>query len=309
MNVTIIGAGLAGSTAAALLKDRHNVRVFERNAKPAGMLDDTLGIQWYGPRAFHTDDEAVWRFITQFADFKPFDLRVHSDINGRLIELPLRPESGVTKDESESIFRIYSEKAWGRPFNQLPDFIKTRVPSVCTDGRTGYHAGRFKGQPVGGYTRMIHRMLDGVQVEYKSTTDANQLDGAVIFTGNISDYAGVAFPWVGRRWLYDHEHGGHDSGVHIINHATRLVPQLRTYDLQQINPHHAGRGVAMEFAGKSGTPCYPSTDPAYRILADQIIEQAKERGHWLCGRMGTYQYLDMDKTIRNVMDTIAEAGL
>lgn len=310
MKLTIVGSGLAGATAAAMLKSRYDVTVYEADSSPGGMLRDHNGVQRFGPRAFHTDDEEAWRFVNEFADFRPFDLRVHVQTDPRaLIELPRRAAD-------DDAFRIYSEKAWGKPFDQLPAFIRDRVPGTCTDGRVGYHAGRYKGQPVGGYSAMIARMLDGVQVQRDCLMSQYLLPHGgtpVIWTGDINDYSGGSLPWVCRQWT----HAPHarpfsfDTGGHVINHATWNVPQIRSYDCNKINPYHPGPGVVVEWpcANGAGVPCYPAPDESLRLAADAIVRAAKRENHWLCGRLATYQYLDMDKTIRQVMDTIEEANL
>lgn len=303
--ITIVGAGLAGATAAALLKDRYAVTVIEKEHKHGGLCADARGWQECGPHAFHTDDEEVWEFVQRLAEWRPFVLRVHAQTDPALRELPYRRDD-------DPAFRIYSEKAWGLPFAELPASIRARVPGQCEDGRTGYHAGRYKAQPEGGYSAMISRMLHGVAIREfdRRVCGADHPvvlagDHPVIWTGNLNDATLELTPlrWFGRQWFRGD--GRIEADGHIVNHATWTVPQLRSWDNVKINPWHVGRGVGVEFSG--GRPCYPHPDDAGE--AQRRVSELRARGVWCCGRMGGYQYLDMDATIRNVMDTIKEAGL
>jgi UDP-galactopyranose mutase len=304
-NVTVVGAGLAGCVAAALLKDRHDVTVRERGRRPGGLCKDNDGRQECGPHAFHTDDAEVEAFVKRFAEWKPFALRVHVQTDPELRELPIRAED-------DAAFRVYSAKAWGREFRDLPPEIRARVPAQCLDGREGYHAGRFKAQPVGGYVKLCERLLDGVAVLYGDPAHADpgqRPAGPVIWTGDINDaWRKDELPWISRHWCVARDAKLAIPG-HVVNHATFAVPQLRSYDARTINPWARGHGIGCEFiAGPgAGRPCYPM--PGREAEAARRVAALRLADVWCCGRMGAYKYLDMDQTVRNVMDTIKETGL
>jgi len=305
MNIAIIGAGLAGATAYQLLKRRHYCTVYEAKCHPSGMLCDRKGIQWYGPRAFHTDSEKAWAFITQFAEFKPFDLRVEvqtDPIYAR--ELPFT--------DYDPAWKIYSEKAWGRAWENLPAFVTDRVPALCTDGRTGYHAGIFKGQPLGGYYAMIEKMLAGANMRWGIQAE-HMPEGhdVIVWTGNLNSLSsalglGVVLPWIGRSWVYS-KYASLYTNSHVINYATRRVPQIRSWTTS-INPYHdGGKGVMSEFFSDE-IKCYPC--PESTKAASELLAHISTMQNIIpCGRLGSYQYLDMDKCILNVMDAVERAGL
>jgi len=301
-HVRIVGAGLAGATAAALLRESYDVTVYERRATIGGLCRDANGYQECGPHALHTDDADVWEFLQRFATWEPFDLRVFAYTDHTpLAEIPARPGE-------DPVFRVYSEKAWGLPFDQLPREIRQRVPAVCNDGRTGYHAGRFKGQPTCGYSALIARMLEGATLRMHADPlewRALRKGEPVIYTGDIADLcdAGAKPRWHGRTWT-------HTTGalpVPVINYCTHHVPQLRSWDNARFGSFY--RAWLGHECADGQTPCYPSLDPADNILAAMAFAAARCEGVFCCGRMGAYRYLDMDATVRNVMDTIERAGL
>lgn len=300
--IIIIGAGLAGATAAALLKDTYHVTVYEQRSVVGGLLYDRDGFQQYGPRAFHTDSAEIWTFVTSQAEFLPYHLRVFSFIEPQGVqELPLRPEDNV-------IFRVYSEKAWGKPFHELPPFITDRVPQYCTDTRIGYHPGIFKGQPIQGYSALVDQMLQGVTVHVNRHVSASTLPtsyDALIWTGDINDYVeSPLFPWVGRSWVPTSGSLPHP----IVNYGTHLVPQIRSYDCARLNPEYYDPVVVSEFYSTEHI-CYPYPSTALQEQARKVTQAAQQRRHWLCGRFGSYQYLDMDATITDVLTTLKQAQL
>jgi UDP-galactopyranose mutase len=299
MRIAIVGAGLAGATAYQILRSQHQCEVYEASGRVGGMLYDEKGIQWFGPRAFHTNSEQAWSFVTQFAKFKPFDLRVEvqtDPIYSR--ELPFR--------QHDPAWRIYSEKAWGMQWQDLPDFVTKRVPNLCTDNRTGYHHGHLKGQPVGGYYKMIQSMLRGATVHMNASPTPNDLPNYdwIVWTGNINEILPAdakPLPWIGREWTYT-RHAVIDSDCHIINYATRRVPQIRSYKTS-INPYHdAGQGIVSEYFSNKHI-CYPH--PEHKERATTVAEQIQASSRIvLCGRLGGYSYLDMDSCILDVMNAL-----
>lgn len=301
-SVLVVGAGLAGCTAAALLRDRYRVTVYECG-HVGGLCRDDGGLQLGGPHAFHTDDEEVWAFVNRYAEFRPFAHSVSVLTEPwHFRDLPIRPGD-------DPAFRIYSEKAWGIPWEELPDSIRTRVPTVCTDGRAGYLGGNYLGQPAGGYSAMCRRMLDGCEVVVDGDRQAwrRAMHGVrhLVWCGDINDYSGGGLPWIGRRWV--HVDGVDLAGATAVNYATHAIPALRAWHHGRINPYHCGHGVGFEFCGD--TPCYPHPAQEHVARAAAIVAEASARGHILCGRMATYRYLDMDQTVRNVIDSIKDAGL
>jgi len=290
-----------------MLKERHEVTLYEASDELGGLARDFDGVQGCGPHAFHTDNERVWRFVQPFAAWMPYDLRVVAMTEGgAFTELPRRAHD-------DPVFRIYSEKAWGCEWSRLPADVRERVPQLCADDRVGYHAGRFKAQPAGGYTALCESMAAGVKIERGAVIHHPNLlpdADAVIWACDINSYDACygarRLPWIGRHWHYVQD-GVLRATAPVVNYCTHAVPQIRSY--ASVNPWHDARGVVSEFYAQGGVPCYPVTDRENAARAAAIVNAAKFRGHWLVGRMAQYRYLDMDKTIESVMDAIQEAGL
>jgi UDP-galactopyranose mutase len=299
--LTIVGAGLAGATAAAILESRHDVTVLDTASRPAGLCLDADGYQESGPHALHTDDAEVWEWLQRWADWRAYSLQVYTLTDPEtLTELPRR---------HDQVFTIYSAKAWGRRWEDLPESIRARVPQLCADGRDGYHAGKYKAQPVGGYSAMIGRMLAGADLRLACAPDAwrtarSGTGDPMLWAAPLSAYMpGVRY--VCRTWT-------HTPGrlpVPVVNYATHAVPQLRSYDNDRMGCQYDAI-VSTEWPTLArGVPCYPCPYPADAARAAHALADMRGVGIIPVGRTGSYQYLDMDATIRNVFDTIREAGL
>lgn len=294
--LSIVGAGLAGAASAYLLKKYYTITIYEERQNVGGLLFDKDGLQYFGPHIFYTDNKKVWDFVNQFSAFKPYTHHVYVLNEPKIIcELPKRPGD-------DPIFRIYSEKAWGVPFETLPDFITARVPQVCTDNRIGYHKGAYKGQPEHGYFDMIKKMLEGIDIKYDTQINRHNMPNTpIIWTGNINNYSTELFKWVGRTFV---EHMG-ELPYPVVNYATYAVPQIRTYDCSQINPYYFKKGLISEFLGDE-IPCYPVPSAEEKQRADIMISHAKKKGHWLCGRLGGYRYYNMSDTLENIFAIVDE---
>ncbi len=303
MNILIVGNGLAGAVACQLLAARHTVTI-ACGPMPHGLCADTGGIQRRGPHVFHTSSPAVLDFIHATAKWIPLRYEARTYTGPMLRALPL----DATQDDA---FRVYSEKAWGCSFAELPDAIRNRVPA-----RPGpYHLDEFSGQPVGGYSAWIDRMTAAAThtVCCRRASDTHSLSGtfdATIWTGDINDipdFMERPLPWVRRSFAH---HGGTIAQM-AIHYADHTVPQLRTWSCERINPAHPGPGLCSEFpGGRTGVPCYPDPfNTSARARVDEFMRAEPEHRIYLAGRLGTYQYLDMDETIENVTATIERAGL
>lgn len=299
MKVLVVGAGIAGCTATALLKDAdHAVTLmYPTDGDFGGLCRDASGYSERGPHALHTDDREIWNFLQRFSGWRHIDHVVYAMTDPGLFEIPRR---------SDPVFRVYSEKAWGMKWDDLPECITGRVPMLCTDGRTGYHAGRYKGVPENGWSWLMGRMAMGADFLYGEWAPGHVAPSfdAVVYTGSIADYAGRdRFPFVGRTWHFAPGKLPRD----VVNYCTHSVPQIRSWN---DGVFRDGSGVVgTEFLDPQGTPCYPMPWDGRAEAAAAVVAQAREKGHFLCGRMATYRYLDIDSTIRNVMDTLEEGGL
>lgn len=204
MHVLVIGAGISGATIARSLAEAgHLVHVVEAANHLGGHChterDPETGIMKHvhGPHIFHSDDADVWKLVTRFARFEPFEYQVNASIDGRLFPLPInlgtlraffgrdftsaqaqshlaeravrfdhpprnfeeQALSTIGRELYEVFFKGYTEKHWGRRAAELPASVFKRLPIRFTSDTTYFHHSRI-GIPREGYTAMLERMLD-----------------------------------------------------------------------------------------------------------------------------------------------------
>jgi UDP-galactopyranose mutase len=203
----VVGAGLYGAVFAQEAKKAgKSVLVIDRRPHIAGNVytEAVAGIQVhrYGAHIFHTNNEAVWRYVNRFATFNRFTNSPVANYKGELYSLPFnmytfnkmwgvvtpqeaadkiaeqKREAGITEPKNleeqaislvgtdiyEKLIKGYTEKQWGRPCTELPSFIIKRLPVRLTFDNNYFNA-LYQGIPVGGYTQMVANMLDGVDVQ------------------------------------------------------------------------------------------------------------------------------------------------
>lgn len=200
-DVLVIGLGFAGATTARALADRgFRVRAVDRRDHIGGNAYDALDahgvlVHRYGPHLFHTNSAAVVAFLSRFTEWRPYEYRVLSEVDGRLVPFPVnrttlnllyeldldeagaaaflarvrKPRSPVRTSEDavlssvgpdlcEKLFRGYSRKQWGLDLRDLAASVAARIP-VRTDDDDRYFSDRYQQIPAHGYTAMFERML------------------------------------------------------------------------------------------------------------------------------------------------------
>ncbi|MCB1406804.1 MAG: NAD(P)-binding protein [Rhodobacteraceae bacterium] len=207
--VLIVGAGLSGAVIARHLAEAgYAVRVIDSRAHVAGNChterDAETGVQVhvYGPHIFHTDDEAVWRYVNRFARFRHFKNQVKATCGGAVYSMPInlhtinqfygktmRPAEArafletltdrtisdpqtfedqalslVGPELYEAFLKGYTEKQWGCPPSHLPASILRRLPVRFTYD-DNYYFHQFQGMPEEGYTPMVAAILDHPDIE------------------------------------------------------------------------------------------------------------------------------------------------
>ena len=322
MKVRIIGGGLSGATAAAMLKGAgHAVRLFEARPHIAGnCYDSILGgtmTHNYGPHFFHTDDKDVFGFLSRFTDWTEYKHRPKGETKLGLISLPYskktKSELGreLTQEEiTDVIFKDYSEKQWGVPFSEVPRTITNRIPKTqdCEDP-SWFEGQEYQCLPKDGYTQMVSRMLEGVEV-ILGCNEAEWMDyesDITIYTGKIDHYFNYAYGDLPYRSL-DIEHTITSTRLPcaVINHNTRETPYTRSYDNGYFTRGHSGVTVITrelpKQCGRGDIPFYPipfgsglATYAKYKELAD------KESRVVFAGRLATYTYLDMWMAVKQVL--------
>ena len=332
------------------------VLVIDKRSHIAGNIytEDVGGIavHRYGAHIFHTDDEEVWQYANRFATFNRFTNAPLAKYQDRLYHMPFNMNTfyamwGVTKpneareiierqrkeitgepqnleeqaislvgrDIYEALVRGYSEKQWGRPCRELPAFIIRRLPVRFTYDNN-YFNDRYQGIPDAGYTAMVEKMLDGIEVRLnvdflQHRAELTEIADKIVYTGPIDQYYDQCFGALNYRSLrfetqdlpvQDYQ------GNAVINDTNADVPYTRVIEHKHFAygqadvlnlPHTV---VTYEYPAdwKQGDePYYPVNDAKNGALYEQYRQKAAgERNVIFGGRLGQYRYLDMDDTLR-----------
>ena len=332
MDYVIAGAGLFGATCARLLTDAgKRVVVLEKRDQVGGNcadeLKDDILVGKYGGHIFHTNSDRIWKYINKFADFTQYEHRVKAKYKGRVYSFPINkltfdqfglPVNSITESVLRDIFfTAYSEKQWGRPITAIPQSILKRVP-IRKNYDDRYFSDKYQGMPIGGYTKMIEKMLKGIEVKLK--TDASQDLGywrahlgnaKLIYTGPIDAYfdyelGRLEYRSLEFRTLKD---SGDFQGCATVNYADANIPYTRTIEWKYF--YHQSLPYSY-FTYEYPRPGSSLSEPYYPIRDDEnvgLLNQYKamvEREDWLLvgGRLGSYQYLNMDQAIAQAMKLV-----
>ena len=322
MKINIIGCGLSGITSAIFLKQKgHNVTIFETRSHIGGNCYDsnvagTL-VHNYGPHLFHTNDEEVFKFLSNYTEWFNYKNQPKGNTKLGLLSLPYSKktikEIGRELSQEEIIdviFKDYSEKQWGVPFEQIPKSITNRIPKTkdCEDP-TWYEGEKYQCLPKEGYTKMMENMLQGFDVKLNCNKNEWRRHKAdlIIFTGKIDDFYDYKFGSLPYRSLeFKHHFTSKKLNCGIINQNTLDIPYTRKYDHSYFNFTHSGPTIITEEYSKNceedDVPFYPipfgeglSRYAQYKNIAD------KESNIVFLGRLATYTYLDMWMTVKQAM--------
>ena len=338
-----------------------SVLVVDKRPNIAGNVytekQEGINVHMYGAHIFHTNDKRVWNYITQFAEFNRFTNSPVANYKGELYSMPFNmytfnkmwgvvtPEEATTKIEEqkkeitgepknleeqaislvgrdiyEKLVKGYTEKQWGRDCKELPAFIIKRLPVRLTFDNNYFNA-LYQGIPIGGYTKMVENLLDGIEVrlntdylEHKAELDA--LADKVVYTGPIDAYFGFKLGTLEYRSVrFENETLDipNFQGNAAVNYTDRETPWTRIIEHKwfEFGKDEDGNDlpktiISREYSSewKAGDePYYPVNDEKNGQLYAKYKELAdKETGVIFGGRLGEYKYYDMDTTIASVLD-------
>lgn len=325
-----------------------------------------IHVHEYGAHIFHTSDRKIWDYINKFAEFNHFVNSPMAVYQGEIYNLPFNmntfsrlwgvrtPQEAKAKireqidrlsigepqnleeqalslagsDVYEKLIKGYTEKQWGRSCRELPAFIIKRVPLRFTYDNN-YFTDRYQGIPIGGYTPIISKMLEGTQVmlqtdyrEFCRQQEQNAAEGKdfisydkVLYTGMIDEYFGYCYGSLEYRSLRfekeDMPECDNYQGNAVVNYTEREIPYTRVIEHKHFE-FGTGEGtiITREYpaAWKPGDePYYPVNDERNNGLFSKYQELArKEKGILFGGRLGQYCYYDMDKVIEAALAMAAE---
>ena len=347
----VVGAGLFGATFAYEAKKRgKEVLVIDKRDHIAGNIYtkevDGINVHVYGAHIFHTSDKAIWEYINQFAEFNnyinspiavykdelynlPFNMNTFSKMWG--IRTPQEAKnveeqalSLAGKDVYEKLVKGYTEKQWGRDCTELPAFIIKRLPMRFTYDNN-YFNDRFQGIPMGGYTQIVEKMLDGIDVvtgeDFFDLKKSGKLsDGTevsydrILFTGQIDEYFDSKFgPLEYRSVRFETEKLDMENyqGNAVVNYTEREVPYTRIIEHKHFEfGKQPTTIISREYSSewKPGVePYYPVNNEKNNALYEKYAELAAKEGNVIFGgRLGQYKYYDMDKVLMAALECVKE---
>lgn len=318
-----------------------------------------INVHKYGAHIFHTNNKKVWNYITRFAEFNRFTNSPVANYKGELYSLPFNmytfnkmwgvvtPEEAAAKIEEqrreithepqnleeqaislvgrdiyEKLIKGYTEKQWGRDCKDLPASIIKRLPCRFTYDNN-YFNDRFQGIPMGGYTKMVERMLEGVDVrlgvEYKDLiAEQPEIADRTIYCGPVDafyDFKLGTLEYRSLRFESEILEEENHQGVAVVNYTEREVPWTRVIEHKHFEYGTQPKTVVTrEYPADwapGDEPYYPLNNEKNEALYAQYKELAEQEGSVVfAGRLGGYKYYDMDKCIAAAFDLVkAELGV
>ncbi|MBQ9140568.1 MAG: UDP-galactopyranose mutase [Lachnospiraceae bacterium] len=320
-----------------------------------------IRVHLYGAHIFHTSNKEVWDYVNQLVEFNhyinspvavykdelynmPFNMNTFSKMWGirtpaeakeiiakqreeAFVEQPQNVEeqalSLVGRDVYEKLVKGYTEKQWGRSCSELPAFIIKRLPVRFTYDNN-YFTDPYQGIPKGGYTKLVEKLLEGIQVRlgvtYKEFLQENDAKGdeadtfdKVLYTGMIDEYYDYQLGELQYRSLrFEHETiEGCDNyqGNAVVNYTEREIPYTRIIEHKHFEfVTQPDTIITREYPAawqRGDEPYYPINDDRNNALFARYKELAdREENVLFGGRLGQYKYYDMDKVIEAALEMV-----
>ena len=316
-----------------------------------------INVHKYGAHIFHTSDKEIWNYVNQFVEFNnyvnspianykgeiynlPFNMNTFSKLWG--ISTPKEAQEKIEEQKSEynitepqnleeqaislvgkdiylKLVKEYTEKQWGRDCKELPAFIIKRLPVRFTYDNN-YFNDRYQGIPIGGYNKIIEKLLENADIELgvdylKNKEKYNELADKILYTGMIDefyDYKLGNLEW--RSLKFENEilkNEDNYQGNAVVNYTSHDQKYTRIIEHKHFEFNKCkGTVITKEYPQdwkKGDEAYYPVNDEKnntlfakYKVLAD------KEENVIFGGRLGNYKYYDMDKVIKAALEMIKE---
>ena len=317
---------------------------------------DGIYVHRYGAHIFHTSDKKIWEYVNRYTEFNqyinspvavygdelynlPFNMNTFSKMWGiktpaeakEIIERQIR-EAGIKEpanleeqairlvgtDVYEKLIKGYTQKQWGRKCTELPAFIIKRLPLRFTYDNN-YFNDRFQGIPMGGYTAIVEKMLEGSDVllntdYYEFRKENPDIAAKTVYTGMLDQYFDYKYGVLEYRSVrFETEKLDMENyqGNAVVNYTEREVPYTRI-----IEHKHFEYGtqpvtvISREYPSEwklGEEPYYPVNDAKNETVAEKYRAlAAAEKNVIFGGRLGEYRYYDMDKVIEKALKAVEE---
>ena len=319
---------------------------------------EKINVHMYGAHIFHTNNSEVWKYLQQFAAFNRFTNSPVANYHGELYSLPFnmytfnkmwgvvtpeealeviekqKKEAGITEPENleeqaislvgkdifEKLVKGYTEKQWGRDCNDLPSFIIKRLPVRLTFDNNYFNA-LYQGIPVGGYTKMVANMLEGIEVRLgvdylKSKDEYDAIAEKIVYTGPIDAYFNYslgALQYRSVRFENETIDKPNYQGNAAVNYTDKETPWTRIIEHKWFEFGKDSEGndipktiISKEYSSEwkvGDEPYYPVNDDVNMELYEKYKALAlKEKNVKFGGRLGEYKYYDMDAVVATALN-------
>ena len=321
-----------------------------------------INVHIYGAHIFHTNNTKVWEYVQKFATFNRFTNSPVANYNGELYSLPFNmytfnkmwgvvtPEeafakieeqkkaAGITEPKNleeqaislvgtdiyEKLIKGYTKKQWGRPCSQLPSFIIKRLPVRFTFDNNYFNA-LYQGIPVGGYTKMVEKMLEGIELKlsvnyFDNREYWNTVAKKIIFTGPIDEFFSYELgnlEYRSVRFQTEILEKQNFQGNAAVNYTDADTPWTRIIEHKWFEFGKDEHGnelpktvISKEYSSEwkpGNEPYYPVNDEKNGKLYQQYLTKAQsEKDVIFGGRLGEYKYYDMDQVIASALQKVSE---
>lgn len=351
----VIGSGLYGSVFSRQMTDLgYKCLVLEKRSHIGGNVYtqhiEGINVHKYGAHIFHTNDQDIWDYVNKFASFNNYRHKVFVKNEGRIFSFPINlmtlnqlwginsPETAKSKLKElshdldspknleewilsqvgselyELFVKGYTEKQWGRNPKELPASIIKRIP-IRTHFNDFYFDDKYQGIPIGGYTRLVENMLNGIEVKLdvdyiKHKEEFKGLARNIVFTGAIDEYFNYCFGALDYRSIkfvekiIDQEDF---QGTSVVNYTESSIPYTRILEHKHFEFGRQPKTVITEEYpvewSKGIEPYYPVNDEKNM----KLFKQYKELATVQCpnvifgGRLAEYRYYDMHQVVGAAM--------
>lgn len=311
-----------------------------------------IHVHMYGAHIFHTDNRDVWNYMNRFAEFNrytnapvavyhnelynlPFNMntfsrlwdirtpaearaKIQNQVSALRIGEPHNLEEQALRlvgpDIYEKLVKGYTEKQWGRDCKELPAFIIKRLPVRFTYDNN-YFDDRWQGIPIGGYTQIVEKMLQGADVllntdYFEWIKDHSNYAERIIYTGPIDRFYAYCFGPLGYRSLrFETEELSLDNyqGNAVVNYTAREVPYTRIIEHKHFEfGTQPTTVITREYPqdwAPGAEPYYPVNDKENNALYDKYAALAlQEKNIIFGGRLGSYRYYNMDQIVQAALE-------
>lgn len=315
---------------------------------------EDINVHKYGAHIFHTSNKDVWDYVNSFVEFNRYTNCPVANYKGELYNLPFNmntfyqlwkvktPKEAIAKIEEqvkeaniqepknleeqaiklvgkdiyEKLIKGYTEKQWGKKAIDLPSFIIKRLPVRLTFDNN-YFNDTYQGIPIGGYNKIIEKMLEGIEVRlntdfFDNREEFEQISEKIVFTGMIDEFYDYKYGTLEYRSLkFEHEVLNEENyqGNAVVNYTEYEIPYTRIIEHKHFEYGTQPKTViTREYPAtwkKGDEPYYPINDEKNNELYNKYKELAdKEENVIFGGRLAQYKYYDMHHVIERALNCV-----